>query len=280
MKLIHKKFSNLVLYKPNYKKLNNCEIEYKDITKLILKLGKKKYQNETYENNKIPLKQPKNIGKSELLERRFKYNILLNRYKLDLKEFHKENKRGKSEEINKKNSLFIQKLNKTVFNNSFRNLRRSLKNSICSTMKSDINLNTSFIQDNKKSLKFSNSRTQNFTFRNQKIDKSDIEKVNNSQDINNIRNLNIKYFKQSDFYDYKTLIDNLKYKYHFEKEKKLYEFSKMFNVLYKDIFYKKNNLMKKEISLIKRKNECLNKTFFDYNKKDILVRYNIIFKNK
>ena len=277
MKLIHKKFSNLVLYKPNYKKLNNCEIEYKDITKLILKLGKKKYQNETYENNKIPLKQPKNIGKSELLERRFKYNILLNRYKLDLKEFHKENKRGKSEEIKKKNNLNLQKLNKTVFNNSYRNLKRSLKISMSSTMKSDINLNTSFIHENNKSFKLSNRSTQFSTFRNKLIEKSDIEKIINYRNLNhNINN----YFKESDIFDYKTLIDNLKYKYNFEKEQKIFELDKMFNLSNKNILIKKKNLTKQKISLIKKKNECLNNTFIDYNKKDILVRYNIIFKNK
>ena len=279
MKLIHKKFSNLVLYKPNYKKLNNSEIDYININKLLLKLGKKKHQNEIYENNKFPLKQMKNIGKSELLERKFKYNILLNRYKLDLKEFHKENKRGKSEEINKKNSINIQKLNKTVFNCSFRNLRRTIKNSMSSTMKSDINLNTTFHQDSKKSLKISNKSTQNSSFKNKKVDKSDFEKINNSQDLNDNRNF-INYFKESEFYDYNSLIDNLKYKYNFEKEKKECEFSKMFYVKYKKSFYKKKNLMKQDISLIKKKNESLNKTFFDYNKKDILVKYNIIFKNK
>ena len=277
MKLIHKKFSNLVLYKPNYKKLNNSEIDYKDINKLLLKLEKNKYLNETYENNKIKLKIPKNIGKSELLERRFKYNILLNRYKLDLKEFHKENKRGKSEEIKKKNNLNLQKLNKTVFNNSYRNLKRSLKISMSSTMKSDINLNTSFIHENNKSFKLSNRSTQFSTFRNKLIEKSDIEKIINYRNLNhNINN----YFKKSDIFDYKTLIDNLKYKYNFEKEQKIFELDKMFNLSNKNILIKKKNLTKQKISLIKKKNECLNNTFIDYNKKDILVRYNIIFKNK
>jgi len=277
MKLIHKKFSNLVLYKPNYKKLNNSEIDYKDINKLLLKLEKNKYLNETYENNKIKLKIPKNIGKSELLERRFKYNILLNRYKLDLKEFHKENKRGKSEEIKKKNNLNLQKLNKTVFNNSYRNLKRSLKISMSSTMKSDINLNTSFIHENNKSFKLSNRSTQFSTFRNKLIEKSDIEKIINYRNLNhNINN----YFKESDIFDYKTLIDNLKYKYNFEKEQKIFELDKMFNLSNKNILIKKKNLTKQKISLIKKKNECLNNTFIDYNKKDILVRYNIIFKNK
>jgi hypothetical protein len=277
MKLIHKKFSNLVLYKPNYKKLNNSEIDYKDINKLLLKLEKNKYLNETYENNKIKLKIPKNIGKSELLERRFKYNILLNRYKLDLKEFHKENKRGKSEEIKKKNNLNLQKLNKTVFNNSYRNLKRSLKISMSSTMKSDINLNTSFIHENNKSFKLSNRSTQFSTFRNKLIEKSDIEKIINYRNLNhNINN----YFKESDIFDYKTLIDNLKYKYNFEKEEKIFELDKMFNLSNKNILIKKKNLTKQKISLIKKKNECLNNTFIDYNKKDILVRYNIIFKNK
>ena len=269
MKLIHKKFSNLVLYKPNYKKLNNSEIDYKDINKLLLKLEKNKYLNETYENNKIKLKIPKNIGKSELLERRFKYNILLNRYKLDLKEFHKENKRGKSEEIKKKNNLNLQKLNKTVFNNSYRNLKRYLK--------SDINLNTSFIHENNKSFKLSNRSTQFSTFRNKLIEKSDIEKIINYRNLNhNINN----YVKESDIFDYKTLIDNLKYKYNFEKEEKIFELDKMFNLSNKNILIKKKNLTKQKISLIKKKNECLNNTFIDYNKKDILVRYNIIFKNK
>ena len=277
MKLIHKKFSNLVLYKPNYKKLNNSEIDYKDINKLLLKLEKNKYLNETYENNKIKLKIPKNIGKSELLERKFKYNILLNRYKLDLKEFHKENKRGKSEEIKKKNNLNLQKLNKTVFNNSYRNLKRSLKISMSSTMKSDINLNTSFIHENNKSFKLSNRSTQFSTFRNKLIEKSDIEKIINYRNLNhNINN----YFKESDIFDYKTLIDNLKYKYNFEKEQKIFELDKMFNLSNKNILIKKKNLTKQKISLIKKKNECLNNTFIDYNKKDILVRYNIIFKNK
>lgn len=277
MKLIHKKFSNLVLYKPNYKKLNNSEIDYKDINKLLLKLEKNKFLNETYENNKIKLKIPKNIGKSELLERRFKYNILLNRYKLDLKEFHKENKRGKSEEIKKKNNLNLQKLNKTVFNNSYRNLKRSLKISMSSTMKSDINLNTSFIHENNKSFKLSNRSTQFSTFRNKLIEKSDIEKIINYRNLNhNINN----YFKESDIFDYKTLIDNLKYKYNFEKEEKIFELDKMFNLSNKNILIKKKNLTKQKISLIKKKNECLNNTFIDYNKKDILVRYNIIFKNK
>ena len=274
---MHKKFSNLVLYKPNYKKLNNSEIDYKDINKLLLKLEKNKYLNETYENNKIKLKIPKNIGKSELLERRFKYNILLNRYKLDLKEFHKENKRGKSEEIKKKNNLNLQKLNKTVFNNSYRNLKRSLKISMSSTMKSDINLNTSFIHENNKSFKLSNRSTQFSTFRNKLIEKSDIEKIINYRNLNhNINN----YFKESDIFDYKTLIDNLKYKYNFEKEQKIFELDKMFNLSNKNILIKKKNLTKQKISLIKKKNECLNNTFIDYNKKDILVRYNIIFKNK
>ena len=274
---MHKKFSNLVLYKPNYKKLNNSEIDYKDINKLLLKLEKNKYLNETYENNKIKLKIPKNIGKSELLERRFKYNILLNRYKLDLKEFHKENKRGKSEEIKKKNNLNLQKLNKTVFNNSYRNLKRSLKISMSSTMKSDINLNTSFIHENNKSFKLSNRSTQFSTFRNKLIEKSDIEKIINYRNLNhNINN----YFKESDIFDYKTLIDNLKYKYNFEKEEKIFELDKMFNLSNKNILIKKKNLTKQKISLIKKKNECLNNTFIDYNKKDILVRYNIIFKNK
>ena len=277
MKLIHKKFSNLVLYKPNYKKLNNSEIDYKDINKLLLKLEKNKYINETYKNNKIKLKIPKNIGKSELLERRFKYNILLNRYKLDLKEFHKENKRGKSEEIKKKNNLNLQKLNKTVFNNSYRNLKRSLKISMSSTMKSDINLNTSFIHENNKSFKLSNRSTQFSTFRNKLIEKSDIEKIINYRNLNhNINN----YFKESDIFDYKTLIDNLKYKYNFEKEEKIFELDKMFNLSNKNILIKKKNLTKQKISLIKKKNECLNNTFIDYNKKDISVRYNIIFKNK
>ena len=246
MKLIHKKFSNLVLYKPNYKKLNNSEIDYININKLLLKLGKKKHQNEIYENNKFPLKQMKNIGKSELLERKFKYNILLNRYKLDLKEFHKENKRGKSEEIKKKNNLNLQKLNKTVFNNSYRNLKRSLKISMSSTMKSDINLNTSFIHDNNKSFKLFS------TFRNKLIEKSDIEKIINYRNLNhNINN----YFKESDIFDYKTLIDNLKYKYNFEKEQKIFELDKMFNLSNKNILIKKKNLTKQKISLIKKKND-------------------------
>ena len=54
----------------------------------------------------------------------------------------------------------------------------------------------------------------------------------------------------------------------------------MFNLSNKNILIKKKNLTKQKISLIKKKNECLNNTFIDYNKKDILVRYNIIFKNK
>ena len=115
------------------------------------------------------------------------------------------------------------------------------------------------------------------TFRNKLIEKSDIEKIINYRNLNhNINN----YFKESNIFDYKTLIDNLKYKYNFEKEEKIFELDKMFNLSNKNILIKKKNLTKQKISLIKKKNECLNNTFIDYNKKDILVRYNIIFKNK
>lgn len=248
MKLIHKKFANLVLYKPNYKKINYSEINYKDFENLIFKKPKDKILKKPLENDKLPVKQPKNVSKGELLERKFKFNILLNRYRLDLKEFHC--KKSKSLNIKK---CSMNNLNKTSYKYSFLN---SNQNSLNSTMKSDFNLNNSYGDYMRKTTRISLSNVKQCFFKkclNQSLPEYNIIKNNLNK-----KNLTVKgkhfsqIFKERDFYDYHTLIQNFKIK--FQKEKKL---SKLSNILLNSSSYKsiinKKNIMNKIKSLNKNK---------------------------